>query len=194
MGQPETGRVAAPRGAAALRAVRAGRLAPSGKCEFYSEWLAKQGIDPLPFYNPPAKRGQASPFVSLPRLRATFSTPPSRTCGAFATSSASRAWRCTAPMPPSAASWTATWCAYSTSRGSYRLRARVNGRPRRGVRRSLGVVEEALARPAQREQPHLAAHERYRRRRDVLRLPGAGRQGVSQARRAAAAAMRSRAE
>ncbi len=28
---------------------------PSGKCEFYSEWLEKQGIDPLPFYNPPSE-------------------------------------------------------------------------------------------------------------------------------------------
>src|ERR671936_1966230 len=28
---------------------------PSGKCEFYSAWLEKQGIDPLPFYNPPAE-------------------------------------------------------------------------------------------------------------------------------------------
>src|SRR5688572_23826129 len=28
---------------------------PSGKCEFHSAWLEKQGIDPLPFYNPPAE-------------------------------------------------------------------------------------------------------------------------------------------
>ncbi len=27
---------------------------PSGKCEFYSAALEQQGIDPLPFYNPPA--------------------------------------------------------------------------------------------------------------------------------------------
>src|SRR6267143_1362213 len=27
----------------------------SGKCEFYSEWLEKQGVDPLPFYNPPVE-------------------------------------------------------------------------------------------------------------------------------------------
>src|SRR5882672_3787550 len=28
---------------------------PSGKCELYSEALEKQGIDPLPFYNPPSE-------------------------------------------------------------------------------------------------------------------------------------------
>src|SRR2546430_4980683 len=27
----------------------------SGKCEFYSEWLEKQGVAPLPFYNPPVE-------------------------------------------------------------------------------------------------------------------------------------------
>ena len=33
---------------------------PSGKCEFRSAWLEKQGIDPLPFYNPPAEAGDAA--------------------------------------------------------------------------------------------------------------------------------------
>src|SRR5262249_28669356 len=32
---------------------RGGFGTPSGKCEFYSAWLAGQGLDPLPTYPPP---------------------------------------------------------------------------------------------------------------------------------------------
>src|SRR6185503_2798027 len=46
--------------------------------------------------------------------------------------------------------------------------------PRRGGR-ALGVVEEVFARRSQRQQRDVAAHLRPRRRRHLLRLPGAGR-------------------
>ena len=46
---------------------------PSGKCEFYSEWLEKQGLDPLPFYNPPAEVNKPDPDYPL-----AFLSPPAR--------------------------------------------------------------------------------------------------------------------
>jgi anaerobic selenocysteine-containing dehydrogenase len=49
---------------------------PSGKCELYSAALEAQGIDPLPFYNPPAEPASCS---SSRRRRAISSTRASRT-------------------------------------------------------------------------------------------------------------------
>src|SRR5687767_9379646 len=46
---------------------------PSGKCEFYSDWLEKQGLDPLPFYNPPAE--VSKPDAEYPLA---FLSPPAR--------------------------------------------------------------------------------------------------------------------
>jgi anaerobic selenocysteine-containing dehydrogenase len=43
---------------------------PSGKCEFFSASLEAQGIDPLPFYNPPAESADRYPLA--------FLSPPAR--------------------------------------------------------------------------------------------------------------------
>ncbi|MBW8905377.1 MAG: molybdopterin-dependent oxidoreductase, partial [Betaproteobacteria bacterium] len=48
---------------------------PSGKCEFYSAWLEKQGIDPLPFYNPPAELADEALAQRYPLA---FLSPPAR--------------------------------------------------------------------------------------------------------------------
>jgi anaerobic selenocysteine-containing dehydrogenase len=37
---------------------------PSGKCEFYSPWLAGQGLDPLPTYTPPHEDPQTRPDLA----------------------------------------------------------------------------------------------------------------------------------
>ncbi len=37
---------------------------PSGKCEFYSETMAKQGLDPLPTYTPPHEDPQTRPDLA----------------------------------------------------------------------------------------------------------------------------------
>ncbi|KAB2840695.1 MAG: molybdopterin oxidoreductase family protein, partial [Burkholderiales bacterium] len=54
-----------------------GFFTPSGKCEFYSETLAAQGIDPLPHFTPPHESR-----VSAPELAARFPlaliSPPAR--------------------------------------------------------------------------------------------------------------------
>ena len=54
-----------------------GFATPSGKCEFYSEALAKQGLDPLPFYNPPAEAPDSNPALAR-RYPLSFISPPRR--------------------------------------------------------------------------------------------------------------------
>jgi anaerobic selenocysteine-containing dehydrogenase len=49
----------------------------SGKCELYSEALSRQGMDPLPFYNPPAESPASSPALAA-RYPLSFISPPRR--------------------------------------------------------------------------------------------------------------------
>ncbi len=106
---------------------------PSGKCEFYSAALERQGIDPLPFYNPPAEPAAAgelqfispparnflnSSFAHLKRFRDLEGEPRLELHSADA---AARGIR------------DGDLVRVFNARGSLRLRARVNDRPRRGV-------------------------------------------------------------
>jgi len=106
---------------------------PSGKCEFYSAALAQQGIDPLPFYNPPAEAAGAgglafispparnflnSSFAHLKRFRDLEGEPRLEL---HSTDAAARGIR------------DGDLVRVHNARGSLRLRARVNDRPRRGV-------------------------------------------------------------
>ena len=106
---------------------------PSGKCEFHSAWLEKQGIDPLPFYNPPAEDAAAYPLA--------FLSPPARN---FLNSSFANMVRFRElerephlDMHPDDAAARGIadgdMVRVFNGRGSHRLRARVNGKPRRGV-------------------------------------------------------------
>jgi anaerobic selenocysteine-containing dehydrogenase len=106
---------------------------PSGRCEFYSEGLEKQGLDPLPFYNPPAEGGDRHPL--------SFLSPPARN---FLNSSFANMQRFRdlereprLEMHPSDAASRGIadgdTVRVFNDRGSYRLRARVNARPRPGV-------------------------------------------------------------
>jgi anaerobic selenocysteine-containing dehydrogenase len=109
---------------------------PSGKCEFYSAWLEKQGIDPLPFYNPPAER--AAPEDRYPLA---FLSPPARNFlnSSFANMERFRALEREPHLdmhPDDAAARGITdgdMVRVFNDRGSHRLRARVNGKPRAGV-------------------------------------------------------------
>ncbi|MEO8719453.1 MAG: molybdopterin oxidoreductase family protein [Burkholderiales bacterium] len=105
----------------------------SGKCEFYSAALEAQGIDPLPFYNPPAE-GVAegtlqflspparnflnSSFAHLKRFRDLEGEPRLEM---HATDAAARGIR------------DGDTVRVFNARGSLRLRVRVNDRPRPGV-------------------------------------------------------------
>jgi anaerobic selenocysteine-containing dehydrogenase len=113
---------------------------PSGKCEFYSASLEAQGIDPLPFYNPPAELASSnaalarkyplsflsppvrnflnSSFANLPRFRDAEGEP------SLELHSADAASRGIADGDP---------VRVFNDRGSYVLKARVNDKPRRGV-------------------------------------------------------------
>ncbi|MCI0392515.1 MAG: molybdopterin oxidoreductase family protein [Acidobacteria bacterium] len=48
---------------------------PSGKCEFFSETLAKQGVDPLPTYIPPRETVQTAPELAKKYPLAIISPP-----------------------------------------------------------------------------------------------------------------------
>src|SRR5687767_1787679 len=109
---------------------------PSGKCEFYSASLEQQGIDPLPFYNPPAEINRDDARYPL-----AFLSPPARN---FLNSSFANMVRFRElereprlDMHPhdAAARGIADgdMVRLFNDRGSHRLRARVNGKPRAGV-------------------------------------------------------------
>jgi anaerobic selenocysteine-containing dehydrogenase len=113
---------------------------PSGKCELYSEALARQGVDPLPFYNPPVEAATSNPALAA-RYPLAFLSPPARN---FLNSSFAHLKRFRdleggprLEMHPEDARARGIrdgdTVRVFNDRGSYTLPARVNGRPRRGV-------------------------------------------------------------
>jgi anaerobic selenocysteine-containing dehydrogenase len=113
---------------------------PSGKCEFYSAALAAQGIDPLPFYNPPAELPSSNPVLAK-KYPLSFLSPPARN---FLNSSFANLKRFRDEEgeprlelhPEDAAARgiaDGDRVRVFNDRGSFTLRARVNGKPRRGV-------------------------------------------------------------
>ena len=111
---------------------------PSGKCELYSEWLEKQGVDPLPFYNPPVEVADAVLAESYPLA---FISPPARHFlnSSFANLPRFREFEREPHLdmhPQDAAARgirEGDHVRVYNARGSYTLRARVNGKPRPGV-------------------------------------------------------------
>jgi anaerobic selenocysteine-containing dehydrogenase len=111
---------------------------PSGKCEFYSEWLEKQGIDPLPYYNPPA---EVADQALARRFPLAFLSPPARHFlnSSFANMARFREFEREPhlDMHPQDAQargiHDGDTVRVFNDRGEYRLRARVNGKPRAGV-------------------------------------------------------------
>ena len=160
---------------------------PSGKCEFYSETASSLGLDPLPAYTPPRENALSAPELAR-RYPLAFISPPARNFlnSSFANLPFARASEKEPRLdihPEDAA---------PARHSEWRPRARLQ-RPRlvhpEGRRvgprapgrrgRALGVVEEALARRAQRERRDIASPRGHGRRGDVLRLPGRGRAGVA---------------
>src|SRR3954468_20310358 len=111
---------------------------PSGKCEFYSAWPEKQGIDPLPFYNPPAELADEALAQRYPLA---FLSPPARHFlnSSFANLPRFREFERDPHLdmhPEDAAARgirDGDQVRIYNARGSYTLRARINGKPRRGV-------------------------------------------------------------
>jgi len=117
---------------------RGGFPTPSGKCEFSSAWLEKQGIDPLPFYNPPA---EVADEALAKRYPLAFLSPPARHFlnSSFANLARFREFEREPhlDMHPDDARVRGIRdgdeVRVYNDRGSYTLRARINGKPRRGV-------------------------------------------------------------
>lgn len=117
---------------------RGGFPTPSGKCELYSAWLEKQGIDPLPFYNPPAELADERLAERYPLA---FLSPPARHFlnSTFANLARFREFEREPHLdlhPQDAAARgirDGDRVRVFNARGSYLLKARVNGKPRPGV-------------------------------------------------------------
>jgi anaerobic selenocysteine-containing dehydrogenase len=111
---------------------------PSGKCEFHSKWLEDQGIDPLPFYNPPA---EVADEALARRYPLAFLSPPARNFlnSSFANIARFREFEREPHLdlhPEDAAARgirEGDTVRIFNDRGSYTLRARINGKPRPGV-------------------------------------------------------------
>jgi anaerobic selenocysteine-containing dehydrogenase len=113
---------------------------PSGKCEFYSEALKAQGMDPLPTYHPPAELPSSNPALAR-RYPLNFLSPPVRN---FLNSSFANMKRFRdAEGEPSLELHSTDAVARDihdgdavrvfNDRGSFTLKARVNDKPRPGV-------------------------------------------------------------
>ena len=202
LGGAEAERLAAARGAASAsrRSPRAAFRRPPASASSTASALEKQGIDPLPFYNPPAERSSnpscASeyPLASSRRRRATSSTRRFANLARFREFESEphlelhperrRGARHRRRRPGARV---------QRPRQLHAARARQRqAAPRRGGR-AVGVVEEVRARRRQRERPHLAAHRRpgRRARRSTTawwKSKEFRPSGREQARRAAAAA------
>jgi anaerobic selenocysteine-containing dehydrogenase len=111
---------------------------PSGKCELHSGWLEKQGIDPLPFFNPPA---EVADDALAARYPLAFLSPPARHFlnSTFANLARFREFEREPRLdmhPEDAAARgirDGDPVRVFNDRGAYTLKARVNGKPRRGV-------------------------------------------------------------
>jgi anaerobic selenocysteine-containing dehydrogenase len=159
---------------------------PSGKCEFKSSLLADQGMDPLPFFNPPAESVVSNPELAK-RFPLAFLSPPARNFlnSSFANMKRFRDIEGEPRLEMHAADAAArgirmkTWCACTTTA------AAISCAPASTTSRAAAwssrrrLVAQARARRAQRQQRYVAAHCGSRRRRDVLRLPRGGREGLS---------------
>jgi len=113
---------------------------PSGKCEFYSESLARQGLDPLPFFNPPAESVVSNPALAE-RYPLAFLSPPARHFlnSTFANLKRFRDFEGEPRLemhPDDAAARgirDGDRVRVFNARGEFNLRVCVNARPRRGV-------------------------------------------------------------
>lgn len=130
-----------------------GRFAtPSGRCEFYSERLAQQGLDPLPDYVPPYEGPTSNPALAA-RYPLAIVSPPARNFlnSTFVNVASLR----DAEGEPSLEIHPADAAARGIAdgdrvrvfndRGSFELAARVTDRARRGVVVALSIWWKKLA-------------------------------------------------
>ncbi len=119
---------------------------PSGKCELYSERLAKQGLDPLPTYTPPWEDPQTRPDLAAKYPLQMLSPPkPAFLNSTFVNIDSLRAdaGEPSVELNPTDAAArrivNGQWVRVFNDRGSYRARAVVGESVRPGVVVCLGV-------------------------------------------------------
>jgi anaerobic selenocysteine-containing dehydrogenase len=113
---------------------------PSGKCEFYSASLKAQGIDPLPFYNPPAELPSSNPQLAK-KYPLNFLSPPVRNflnssfanLARFRNEEGEPGLELHSVDAAKRGIFDGDTVRVFNDRGSFKLRARVNDKPRRGV-------------------------------------------------------------
>jgi len=113
---------------------------PTGKCEFHSTWLETQGLDPLPFFNPPAESAASNPALAR-RFPLAFLSPPARNFlnSSFANLKRFRDGEGEPRLEMHSADAAARGILSGdrvrvfNDRGAYTLRAQVNDKPRPGV-------------------------------------------------------------
>jgi anaerobic selenocysteine-containing dehydrogenase len=119
---------------------------PSGRCEFWSERLARQGLDPLPDYLPPYESAQSDPVLAA-RYPLALISPPARHFlnSSFANVASlvaiEREPRCEIHPRDAAARGIADGdqVAIFNDRGRFLVRARVSDRIREGVVLAWGL-------------------------------------------------------
>ena len=155
---------------------------PSGKCEFYSATLARDGHDPLPTFVPPRESVASNPALAK-RYPLAFISPPARNFlnSSFANLPAFVAEEKTPRLdihPDDArprAIATGDRVRIFNDRGSFTATARVTDRARTGVVVAPSIWWKKLSPDgAQRQRRDEPGADRPRPRRDVLRLPGRG--------------------
>ncbi len=112
----------------------------SGKCELYSDWLHAQGVDPLPFFSPPAESPVSNPALAR-RYPLAMISPPARHFlnSSFANLKRFRDFEKEPRLEMHAADAAPRGIRdgdrvrVHNGRGSLQLRARVNDKPRAGV-------------------------------------------------------------
>ncbi|KND56305.1 Anaerobic dehydrogenase, typically selenocysteine-containing [Candidatus Paraburkholderia kirkii] len=152
---------------------------PSGKCEFYSERLKREGLDPLPDYLPPYESADGSPELAA-RYPLAMISPPARNFlnSSFVNIESLRAAEREPHLDIHPVDAQARGIADGApvrifnDRGSMQVRARVTERARGRRRRLVDLVEEAVPRWLQHQSGDEPGAHRSGKIGDVLRLPG----------------------
>ncbi len=159
---------------------------PSGKCEFYSASLARQGLDPLPTFTPPRESAASNPDLAR-RYPLALLSPPARNAlnstfanlPVFLQSEKTTMARPASGRCQRARDWRwrqGTRLQRSRQSGADRTCDRQDATGR--CRRAVDLVAEAFSGRRQREHAHRTSAHRYGSRGDLLRHAGRGRSGL----------------
>ena len=126
---------------------------PSGKCELYSERMARDGFDPLPIYTPPWEDPQTRPDLAARYPIQLLSPPRAQFLNSTFAGSARHLAAAGEPTVEMAAEdaqarglTEGDWAEVFNERGTFRARVAVTGSVRPGVAVAAGLYWSKLAR------------------------------------------------